>query len=144
MARMVSAAVVLAVVVIVQAPWGDGDGSVATLTLPHPTACMDSFGFKTRERRSVSMPEFEYQVTAVTFGLGLQLGSTRTARLQEHLREVSAAGWRLVAVNHSAFEIPLAWRFFWERRVGALPHAPVDAEPNTASPGSREEGFFER
>jgi hypothetical protein len=102
------------------------------------------FGFKTKERRSVTMDEFEYQVTAVTFGLGMQLGSTRTARLQEHLQEVSAAGWRLVAVNHSAFEIPLAWRFFWERRVGALPPAPVDAEPNAARAGAREESIFER
>src|SRR5262245_30286760 len=33
---MVSAAMVLAVVVIVQAPWGDGNGkSVVTFTLPH-------------------------------------------------------------------------------------------------------------
>src|SRR5262249_8431738 len=35
-ARMRAAGVVLAVVVIVQAPWGDGGGRVVTLTLPHP------------------------------------------------------------------------------------------------------------
>ena len=34
-------------VVIVQAPWGEGGwGCVVTLTLPHPTACMDSFAGK--------------------------------------------------------------------------------------------------
>jgi hypothetical protein len=74
------------------------------------------------------MSEFEYQVTSVTFGLGLQLGSTRTARLNEHLQQVSSEGWRLMAVNHSPFEIPLAWRFFWERPVG-LPPEGCAAEP---------------
>ena len=67
------------------------------------------------------MGDFEYQVTAVTFGLGLQRGSTRTVRLNEHIREVASDGWQFVAVDHSAFEIPLAWRFFWERRAGVLP-----------------------
>jgi hypothetical protein len=41
MARMGAAAVALAVVVIVQAPWGEGGwGCVVTPKLPHPTACM--------------------------------------------------------------------------------------------------------
>src|SRR5262245_48207462 len=47
MARMVPAAVVAGGVVvgIVQAPWGEGAwGGVATPRLPHPTACMASFG----------------------------------------------------------------------------------------------------
>ena len=57
----------------------------------------------------------EYHVTAVTFGLGLQLGSTRTRRIEEHIREVAAEGWHLVFVDHNNFEIPLVWRFFWER-----------------------------
>src|SRR5262249_26686379 len=42
---MVSAALALAVVVLVQAPWGDGDGKVWQLSRYHtPTACMDSLG----------------------------------------------------------------------------------------------------
>ena len=65
------------------------------------------------EKRKQNMPV--YQVTAVTFGLGFQLGSTRTKGLNEHLQSVAAQGWRLVAVDHNNFEIPLVWRFFWER-----------------------------
>jgi hypothetical protein len=57
----------------------------------------------------------EYQVTALTFGMGLQSGATRTRRINEHLREVAAQGWRLVAVDRNSLEIPLTWRFFWER-----------------------------
>src|SRR5262245_8450547 len=50
MARMVSAAVVLAVVVIVQAPWGEGNGKVWQRSRYHtPTACMDSLA-KRKER----------------------------------------------------------------------------------------------
>src|SRR5262249_5695450 len=47
MARMVSAAVALANVVIVQAPWGRWGVEVWQLSRYHdPTACMDSFGVK--------------------------------------------------------------------------------------------------
>ena len=56
-----------------------------------------------------------YQVTSLTFGLGLQAGSTRTQRINEHLKTMAQEGWRLINVNHSPWEIPLAWRFFWER-----------------------------
>ena len=70
-------------------------------------------------------------MTSVTFGLGFQLGSTRTARLDEHLRDVSADGWRLVAVNQSGFEIPVAWRFSWER-----PRLPA-SEPEIADADAR-------
>ena len=66
------------------------------------------------------MGDFEYQVTAVAFGLGLQRGSTRTVRLNEHIREVASDGWQFVAVDHSAFEIPLAWRFFWDAPRGRV------------------------
>src|SRR5262249_43916800 len=47
MARMVSAAVALANVVIVQAPWGRWGVEVWQLSRYHdPTACMDSFGVR--------------------------------------------------------------------------------------------------
>lgn len=58
---------------------------------------------------------FEYQVTAKTFGLGFQSASHRTRMINEHLQEVAAEGWRLVAIDHSSLEIPISWRFFWER-----------------------------
>ncbi len=63
----------------------------------------------------------EYQVTDLTFGLGLQSGSTRTKRINNHRQEIALQGWRLAHVDHSGFELPMTWRFFWEmeaRRPG--------------------------
>jgi len=61
----------------------------------------------------------EYRVTAVTFGWGFQTGSTRTRRIEEHVREVAAEGWNLIFVDRDCWEIPLVWRFFWERPASA-------------------------
>ena len=61
----------------------------------------------------------EYRVTAVTFGLGFQSGSTRTRRIEEHVQEVAAEGWKLVFVDRNTFEIPIVWRFFWEKSASA-------------------------
>lgn len=65
------------------------------------------------------MAEYAYRVSAVSFGMGFQSGSTRTLRLNEHLREVAADGWRLVAVDKNMFEFPIVWRCFWERPAGS-------------------------
>ena len=75
----------------------------------------------------------ECRVTSVTFGLGLQSSQTRTRGLDEHAREMSAQGWHLIAVDRNSEEIPLTWRFFWERGEPGLHATAEHSKENAAS-----------
>jgi hypothetical protein len=46
---------------------------------------------------------------------------------------MSAQGWHLIAVDRNSEEIPLTWRFFWERTGPAVPRMTENSAQNSPS-----------
>lgn len=70
----------------------------------------------------------DYQVTALSLprGWGRRASEERTRALDAHVREISARGWKLVAVDAGRFEHPPTWRFVWERPPRNGPNTPPE------------------